>query len=134
MALRRNFAEPPTHDPDGNEITYPADSPTGIPAYYRVRGLKLFYEKDHNDDSDMSCTFQVEILIDETKEKFNSIANGDDEVSDDGILVTTEEYLQQEGAKQYQVDMDSSTPVNKLVEKAYEHLKTLDLFKNAEDC
>lgn len=133
MALRRNFAEPPTHDPDGNEITYPADAPTGTPAYYRVRGLKLYYEKDYDDDSDMSCTFEVEILIDETKEKFNSVVNGD-ETCDDGIMVTTEQYLEQEGATQYQVDMASSTPVNKLVEKAYEHLKTLDLFKNAEDC
>ena len=134
MALKRTFSAPPTHDPDGNEITYPSDAPTGIPAYYRVRGLRLFYEKDYNDDSDISCVFDVEILIDETKEKFNSVACGEEETSDEGVLVTTDEYLQQEGAKQYRVDIAASTPVNKLVEKAYLYLKTLDLFNAAEDC
>ena len=138
MALKRKFGAPPTHDPDGNEIEYPVDAPTGVDAYWRVRDLHIRYEKEYDEDSDVTCSFEVEGLIDETKVRYNSIFSGavEDtpaETWEQGHI-TSQEYLEAQGAKRYSMSVDPDLTCGNLVGKAYEYLKTLDLFKDAEDC
>ena len=138
MALLRKFGAPPTHDPDGNAIEYPVDAPTGVDAYWRVRDLHVRYEKEYEGDSSMTCSFQVEGLIDETKVKYNSIFHGAMDENEEGTWeqghITSPEYLEAQGARQYEMTVAPDTPHSELVDKAYEHLKSLDLFKDAEDC
>jgi len=138
MALKRKFGAPPTHDPDGNEIEYPVDAPTGVDAYWRVRGLQIRYEKEYDEDSALTCSFQVEGLIDETKVRYNSIHNASAEENEEGTWeqghITSQEYLEAQGARHYSMTVAPDTPADELVAKAYEHLKTLDIFSDAEDC
>jgi|13_taG_2_1085334.scaffolds.fasta_scaffold36912_3 hypothetical protein len=138
MALKRKFGAPPTHDPDGNEIEYPVDAPAGVDAYWRVRELRIGYEKDYDDASAMVCSFEVEALIDETKVKYNSIFNASIEENAEGTWeeghITSQEYLEDQGAKSYSMSIEPDLTCGNLVGKAYEYLKTLDLFKDAEDC
>jgi hypothetical protein len=138
MALLRKFGAPPTHDPDGNELEHAVDAPTGVDAYWRVRELRIGYEKDYDDTSAMVCSFEVEALIDETKVRYNSIYSG--AVSDTPVEtweqghIQSQEYLEAQGAKSYSMNIESDLTCGNLVGKAYEYLKTLDLFKDAEDC
>ena len=138
MALLRKFGAPPTHDPDGNAIEYPVDAPTGVDAYWRVRDLHVRYEKEYEGDSSMTCSFQVEGLINETKVRYNSIFCGAMDENEEGTWeqghITSSEYLEAQGARQYDMTVAPDTSHSELVDKAYEHLKSLDLFKDAEDC
>jgi hypothetical protein len=149
MALKKKFGA--TSDPH-------PDAPPPIDGYYRVRQLTTSYEKNHGEEPGIAVFFEVEILeLDTMENLMNKVKwveaepqtalgtrmTEEGEILQDvevemGVGAYNQEYstegLAQEGATGYSIELPADTPYNQFLEKAYEHLKTLDLFKDAEDC
>ena len=149
MALKQKFGVTTNPHPD---------APPLINGYYRVRELTTYYEKNPGEEAAISVFFEVEILDEDTgKSLSNEIewvlqepqaAIGVEQtpegefIQDAEVLMGVDAYsakysregLEQQGAKKYSIELPADTPYNEFLDKAYEHLKTLDLFKDAEDC
>ena len=90
---------------------------TVVIGYYRVRELHTQYEKDKGSEVSQMANFQLEVFNNETGDQIND-----------------EETRVEEGIGSYDMTLSATAPVTSLVEEAYTYLKSLELFKDAEDC
>jgi hypothetical protein len=88
-----------------------------VTGYYRVREVHTQYEKDKGSDADQGVNFQVEVFNAESGERINE----------------PESFLEM-GIGSYDMALDEAVGVTGLVDQAYKHLKSLELFWGAEDC
>ena len=121
MALQQQFGT--TTHPPPPELE--PDQENGLPGYFRVREMWWRYEKDYGKEPTVVVDFKVEVLKDDKSRYADSIQI-------DGEFPKA--FLEEEGPKAYSIELPADTPHSEFLEKAYEHLKTLDLFKDAEDC
>ena len=90
--------------------------------YYRVREVYTQYEKDKDDVMGFAASFTVEAYDHDTGEpvSYRKIAGGPP--------------WEPEGVGIYGLIVQDTEPVQNLIIKAYEHLKTLPEFSEAIDC
>lgn len=112
MALKSKFKTPEGH----------------VDAYWRISDLGYNYEKPYGNEVDEegnvvapyevseAVTFSLEVLNWDTKEKYDE-----------------PNYMFEEGVGTYSIEVPAGD-ASDLIKKAYDHLKTLDLFADAEDC
>ena len=90
--------------------------------YYRVREVGTYYEKDKDEPMSLEGTFIVEAYDYDTGDPLTySHISGRAPWNPEGI-----------GA--YSLTLPDMEPVQNLIIKAYEHLKTLPEFNGATDC
>ena len=78
--------------------------------YYRVREVHSQYEKEKGTSMDLGATFNVEVYDNDTGERIPK------------------------GVGVYSLTLPDMEPVQNLIVRAYEHLKTLPEFSEATDC
>ena len=112
MALKSKYKTPEGH----------------IDAYWRISDLRYNYDKPHGNEMDEdgniiapyeiseAVVFSVEVLNWETKERYDDV-----------------EWMYEEGVGTYSMPVPSGYATT-LIKKAYEHLKTIERFQDAEDC
>ena len=100
-----------------------------IPAYWRISDLRYVYEKPHGNEIDEegnviapyeiaeAVVFSLEVFNWETREKYDDV-----------------DWMYEEGVGSYSIPIVPAVTPLTLVEKAYDHLKTLEHFQDAEDC
>ena len=123
MALRKTFI-----NQDGNTIS----------GYYRVREVNTQYEKDKDQNLTLNTHFIVEVFDNDTgNEIFDKLVPSSGQGAQNRL---TEPYTRwtPEGCGVYTLGvtgvLPDSEPVQSLVDRAYEHLKTLDHCSDAIDC
>ncbi len=94
--------------------------------YYRVREVGTQYEKDKGDPMDLAATFAVELYDYDTGKRVDNVR-----VQKEGQPSTV---WKPEGIGVYGLTLPDLEPVQNLIIKAYEHLKTLPEFDGATDC
>ena len=95
--------------------------------YYRVREVGTQYEKDKGDAMDLAATFVVELYDYDTGERVENVYSGN-------RLIEPTTVWSPEGIGVYVLTIPDLEPVQNLIIKAYEHLKTLPEFNGATDC
>jgi len=88
-----------------------------IPAYWRISDLRYNYDKPHGTEVDEAVVFSLEVFNWETREKYDDV-----------------DWMYEEGVGSYSIPVVPAVTTLTLVEKAYDHLKTLEHFQDAEDC
>ena len=100
-----------------------------IDAYWRISDLRYNYEKPHGNEVDGDgniiapyeiaevVVFSLEVFNWETREKYDDV-----------------EWMYEEGVGSYSIPVVPTVAPLALGEKAYDHLKTLERFQDAEDC
>jgi len=91
--------------------------------YYRVREVRSGYEKDKDGPMDLSATFNVELYVYDTGERVENV-----------YTVEPHTVWRPEGIGVYGLTLPDMEPVQNLIVRAYEHLKTLPEFSEATDC
>ena len=95
--------------------------------YYRVREVHTQYEKDKGSPTTLSATFIVEAYDYDTEERVENVRSG-------SRSVELHTVWRPEGIGVYGLILQDMEPVQNLIIKAYEHLKTLPEFNEAIDC
>jgi len=95
--------------------------------YYRVREVRSGYEKDKGEPMDLEITFNVEVYDYDTGERVENAYSGD-------RAVRPYTVWRPEGIGAYSLTLPDMEPVQNLIVRAYEHLKTLPEFSEATDC
>tara|TARA_R110000824_G_scaffold44752_1_gene129995 strand:+ start:442 stop:750 length:309 start_codon:yes stop_codon:yes gene_type:complete len=85
--------------------------------YYRVREVGTQYEKSKDGPVSLAATFTVEVYDYDSGEPIEDTAT-----------------WRPEGGGIYNLILPDMEPVQNLITKAYEHLKTLPEFSEATDC
>ena len=100
--------------------------------YYRVREVSTQYEKDKDGAAELSANFFVEVYDEDAKQVIIASYKYPSRGSDPSeVPVKT---WQLEGAGAFSLALPDAEPVQNLIIKAYEHLKTLPEFDGATDC
>ena len=94
--------------------------------YYRVREVSTHYEKDKDKTMSLAASFVVELFDYDTGEPVGNVR-----VQKEGQPST---IWKPEGVGVYGLTLPDMEPVQNLIIKAYEHLKTLSEFNGATDC
>ena len=94
--------------------------------YYRVREVSTHYEKDKDKTMSLAANFVVELFDYDTGEPVDNVR-----VQKEGQPST---IWKPEGVGVYGLTLPDMEPVQNLIIKAYEHLKTLSEFNGATDC
>ena len=94
--------------------------------YYRVREVGTQYEKDKGDPMNLAATFVVELYDYDTAKRVDNVR-----VQKEGQPST---IWKPEGIGVYGLTLPDLEPVQNLIIKSYEHLKTLPEFNGATDC
>jgi len=95
--------------------------------YYRVREVGTGYEKDKDEPTSLAASFVVELYDYDTGERVDNVYSGD-------RLVEPTTVWSPEGIGVYVLTIPDLEPVQNLIIKAYDHLKTLPEFNGATDC
>ena len=112
MALKAPYKQPGGH----------------VDAYWRISELRYNYEKPHGDEIDEDGNVIAPYEIKETVVFSVEVLNLDTmEVYDD------EDWKYDAGVGAYSMPVPTGDATT-LTAQAYEYLKTLELFENAEDC
>jgi len=104
--------------------------------YYRVREVGTQYEKDKDGVANLSATFFVEVYDEDAKQVITALYKYPSKDSDpaEALLEVPVKTWQLEGAGAFSLALPDGEPVQNLIVKAYEHLKTLPEFNGATDC
>ena len=106
--------------------------------YYRVREVNTGYEKDKDDPMNLAASFMVELYDYDTGKRVTDEYKLSDEESETGRLNPKKRETRPtwvpEGVGVYSLTLADMEPVQNLIIKAYEHLKTLPEFNGATDC
>jgi len=101
--------------------------------YYRVPELSTYYEKGRDGPVDLTATFVVELFdYDTGKEVADSYKPS--AVGAENRITEPHIPWVPEGVGIYSLTLPDMEPVQNLIIKAYEHLKTLPEFNGATDC
>ena len=95
--------------------------------YYRVREVGTRYEKDKDEPTSLAASFVVELYDYDTGERVENVYSGN-------RLVEPTTVWSPERIGVYNLTLPDLEPVQNLIIKAYEHLKTLPEFSEATDC
>lgn len=95
--------------------------------YYRVREVGTHYEKDKNEPTSLAASFVVELYDYDTGERVENVYSGN-------RLVEPTTVWSPERIGVYNLTLPDLEPVQNLIIKAYDHLKTLPEFDGATDC
>ena len=90
--------------------------------YYRVREVHTQYEKEKDHSMSLAATFNVEVYYDDTGERVTY------------SHIPEKPPWKPEGIGVYNLALEDMEPVQNLIIKAYDHLKTLPEFNGATDC
>jgi len=123
------LSQQPYHGANTMALKSTYKTPEGhIPAYWRISDLRYVYEKPHGNEMDgegnviapyeiaEAVVFSLEVFNWETREKYDDV-----------------DWMYEEGVGSYSMDVPNSYAAT-LIKKAYDHLKTLERFQDAEDC
>ncbi len=106
--------------------------------YYRVREVNTDYEKDKNEAMSLVASFTVELYDYDTGKRVTDEYKPSGEESETGRPNPKEREPSlswvPEGVGVYSLTLADMEPVQTLIIKAYEHLKTLADFNGATDC
>jgi|TARA_Y100000310_G_scaffold296142_2_gene328154 hypothetical protein len=106
--------------------------------YYRVREVSTGYEKDKNEAMSLAASFTVELYDYDTGKRVTDEYKPSDEESETGRQNPKKRETRPtwvpEGVGVYSLTLADMEPVQNLIIKAYEHLKTLPEFNGATDC
>ena len=107
--------------------------------YYRVSQVHTQYEKTKDVPMDLSATFVVEVYDYDTGEFVNDsrqLSVEKEKEKEKGARRSAELHTvwRPEGRGVYGLTLPEMEPVQNLIIKAYEHLKTLPEFSEATDC
>ena len=94
--------------------------------YYRVREVGTRYEKDKDEAMSLAASFVVELYDYDTGKRVNDV-----QIRREGESTLT---WRPEGRGVYVLTIPDMEPVQNLIIKAYDHLKTLPEFNGATDC
>ena len=94
--------------------------------YYRVREVGTYYEKDKDKTMNLAGTFIVELFDYDTGAPIDDVT-----IRKEG---QPPEIWKPKGVGVYTLIIPDLEPVQNLIIKAYEHLKTLPEFDGATDC
>ena len=101
--------------------------------YYRVPEVHTQYEKNKDADMDLAAAFIVELYDYDTGEYI--IDSYEPSVTGAANRITdSRKTWVPEGCGVYILTLPDAEPVQNLIIKAYEHLKTLPEFNGATDC
>ena len=95
--------------------------------YYRVSEVHTQYEKDKDEPTSLGASFVVELYDYDTGERVENVYSG-------SRLVEPTTVWSPERIGVYSLTLPEMEPVQNLIIKAYEHLKTLPEFSEATDC
>tara|TARA_R110000744_G_scaffold58657_3_gene122437 strand:- start:918 stop:1256 length:339 start_codon:yes stop_codon:yes gene_type:complete len=95
--------------------------------YYRVREVGTHYEKDKDEPTSLAASFVVELYDYDTGERVENVYSGN-------RLVEPTTVWSPERIGVYNLTLPDLEPVQNLIIKAYDHLKTLPEFDGATDC
>tara|TARA_R100000908_G_C3732440_1_gene131370 strand:+ start:305 stop:643 length:339 start_codon:yes stop_codon:yes gene_type:complete len=112
MALKKTF-----ENKDGETLN----------GYYRVREVGTRYEKDKSEPISLEASFVVELYNYDTGERVDNVYSGD-------RLVEPTTVWSPERIGVYILTIPDLEPVQNLIIRAYNHLKTLPEFDGATDC
>ena len=103
--------------------------------YYRVREVGTRYEKDKGEAASLAASFVVELFGYDTGERVENVYK-ENKNSPRTKGDSREPYTvwSPEGIGVYNLTLPDMEPVENLIIKAYEHLKTLSEFNGATDC
>ena len=94
--------------------------------YYRVREVGTHYEKDKDDPMNLAATFVVELFDYDTGKPVDNVR-----IQKEGQPSTN---WKPERVGVYGLTLPDLEPVQNLIIKSYDHLKTLPEFDGATDC
>ena len=95
--------------------------------YYRVREVGTHYEKDKDEPTSLAASFVVELYDYDTGERVENVYSGN-------RLVEPTTVWSPERIGVYNLTLPDLEPVQNLIIKAYDYLKTLPEFNGATDC
>ena len=95
--------------------------------YYRVREVHTQYEKDKDEPTSLAASFVVELYDYDTGERVENVYSGN-------RLVEPTTVWSPERIGVYNLTLPDLEPVQNLIIKAYDYLKTLPEFSEATDC
>ena len=95
--------------------------------YYRVREVGTHYEKDKGEPTSLAASFVVELYDYDTGERVENVYSGN-------RLVEPTTVWSPERIGVYNLTLPDLEPVQNLIIKAYDYLKTLPEFDGATDC
>jgi len=101
--------------------------------YYRVREVGTHYEKDKDDPMNLAATFVVELFDYDTGKEVTDSYEPSAEGAKNRITEPRTPWVP-EGVGVYGLTLPDLEPVQNLIIKAYEYLKTLPKFNGATDC
>jgi len=108
--------------------------------YYRVREIDTHYEKDRDGPIDLTASFVVELYDYYTGKRVTDSYKPSAEEAESGTGRQNPKAREPslswapEGCGVYVLTIPDMEPVQNLIVKAYEHLKTLPEFNGATDC
>jgi len=100
--------------------------------YYRVREVGTHYEKDKDAPTSLGASFIVELYDYDTGEQVENVYSENRLKFKEEVKPTTVWSPERIGV--YNLTLPDLEPVQNLIIKAYEHLKTLPEFNGATDC
>jgi hypothetical protein len=101
--------------------------------YYRVREVGTYYEKDKDGPVSLEATFVVELFDYDTGEEVADSYEPSAEGAKNRITEPRTTWVP-EGIGVYGLTLPDMEPIQNLIIKAYEYLKTLPEFSEAIDC
>ena len=101
--------------------------------YYRVREVYTQYEKDKDDVMGLAASFTVEAYDHDTGEPVTDSYEPSAEGAKNRITEPRTTWVP-EGIGVYGLTLPDMEPIQNLIIKAYEYLKTLPEFSEAIDC
>ena len=101
--------------------------------YYRVLEVGTHYEKDKDDPMNLAATFVVELFDYDTGKEVTDSYEPSAEGAKNRITEPRTPWVP-EGVGVYGLTLPDMEPVQNLIIKSYEHLKTLPEFNGATDC
>ena len=106
--------------------------------YYRVREVGTGYEKDKDEDMSLAASFMVELYDYDTGKRvtdsYETSAEESEAERPNPKKRETRPTWVPEGVGVYVLTIPDMEPVQNLIVKAYNHLKTLPEFSEATDC
>jgi|TARA_Y100000034_G_scaffold134843_1_gene204500 hypothetical protein len=105
--------------------------------YYRVREISTGYEKDKDEAMSLAASFMVELYDYDTGKRvtdtYDGVESGTGRQNPPKKRETRPTWFP-EGVGVYNLTLADMEPVQNLIVKAYDHLKTLSEFNGATDC